>query len=119
MRILLDESVCLRLADALREDGHEVLAIAESAGKGLPDNDVWTVACEGAFLLITRDYHFTNAVRFDPALCLGTVFLRHGNLKASEEVTLVRSFLLAHPPVEYQGRLVTLSPGRIRIRDSL
>ena len=119
MKILLDENVCLRLAGALREDGHEVLAIAESAGKGLPDGEVWSLACEDSSLLITRDYHFTNAVRFNPAFCLGIVFLRHGNLKASEEVALVRSFLLSHPLAEYQGRLVTLAPGSITMRDSL
>jgi predicted nuclease of predicted toxin-antitoxin system len=116
MRILLDENVCLRLAGALREDGHEVLAITESAGKGLPDHEVWSLARESGSLLISRDYHFTNGVQFDPGLCLGIVFLRHGNLKASEEVTLVRSFLSSHPLAEYQGKLVTLSPGSTRVR---
>ena len=119
MRILLDENVCLRLAGALREHGHEVHATAETAGKGLPDNEIWALACKGPALLISRDYHFTNAVRFDPALCLGIVFLRHGNLKANEEVALVRSFLSSHPLAEYQGKLVTLSPGSIRIRSLL
>ncbi|MBN2562878.1 MAG: DUF5615 family PIN-like protein [Phycisphaerae bacterium] len=72
MRILLDENVCLHLAGALREDGHEVIAVAESAGKGLPDSDVWFLACQGPSLFITRDHHFTNAVRFDASLCLGS-----------------------------------------------
>lgn len=119
MRILLDENVCLRLAGALRGDNHEVAAIAESAEKGMPDNEVWALACEGPSLLITRDYHFANSVRFDPALCLSVVFLRHGNLKADEEVTLIRSFLTSNALEEYQGKLVTLSPGSVRIRDSL
>lgn len=119
MRILLDENVCLRLADVLREDGHEVLAMVESAARGLPDGEVWSLACENPSLLITRDYHFTNAVRFDPALCLGIVFLRHGNLTASEEVSLVRSFLVSHPLSEYGGKLVTLSRGSIRVRGGL
>jgi len=119
MKILLDENVCLRLADALRKDGHDVLAIAGAAGKGLPDAEVWSLACEGPSLLITRDYHFTNAVRFAPALCLGIVFPRQGNLRASEELALVRSFLASHPPAQYQGKLVTLSPGSIRVRGDL
>ncbi len=58
MKILLDENACLRLADALRKDGHEVLAIAESAGKGAVDDEVWALACKGPSLLITRDYTF-------------------------------------------------------------
>ena len=117
MRILLDENVSLRLARALREAGHEVLIIAESAGKGLADDEVWSLAREGPCLLITRDYHFTNAVRFAPELCLGIVFLRHGNLKVTEEVAMVDSFLSSHPLVAYQGKLVTLAPGSIRTRE--
>ena len=116
MRILLDENVSQSLAGALRADGHDILTVAESAGKGLPDSDVWRLACDGPFLLLTRDYHFANAVRFDPTLCLGIVFLRQGNLKSSEELDLVRSFLASYPLPAYQGKLVTLSPGSIRFR---
>ncbi len=119
MKILLDENVCVRLADALREDGHQVLAIAQSTGTGSGDSEIWSLACEGPSLPITRDYHFANAIRFDPARCLGIMFLRHGNLKASEEATLIRSFLSSHPLPEYQGKLVTLSPGSIRVRGGL
>ncbi len=119
MKILLDENVCMRVADALRKEGHEVLAIVESPGRACSDNEIWELTYEGSFLLVTRDYHFTNAVRFNPARCLGIIFLRHGNLKASEEVALVGSYLSSYPVEEYQGKLVTLSPTGIRIRDSL
>lgn len=118
MRILLDENVCMGLAAALRKDGHEVLAIAEGVPGGLPDDEVWGLACQGPFLLLTRDYHFTNAVRFNASACHGIVFLRHGNLKAGEEVALVRSFLSSNPLEEFQGKLVTLSSKGIRIRES-
>ena len=118
MKILLDENVCLQLAGALREDGHEVVTIADSSTKGLSDNEVWSRACQYPSLPITRDYHFTNPVRFHPAMCLGIVFLRHGNLKATKEVELVRSFLSSYPLAEYRGTLVTLAPGSIRTRGS-
>ena len=116
MKILLDENVCLNVAASLREDGHEVLAIAESSTRGMRDSEIWPLACNNQFLIITRDYHFTNAVRFDPARCLGIVYLRRGNLKAIEETALVRRFIASHPLGEYRGRLVTLSPQNTWIR---
>jgi predicted nuclease of predicted toxin-antitoxin system len=116
MKIVLDENVSLSLATVLREDGHDVLAVAESAEKGSEDEEVWRVACEEPSLLITRDYHFTNGVRFEPSQCLGVVFIRRGNLTASDEVALVRSFLASHPPDQYRGKLVSLSPGGVRLR---
>ena len=119
MRIVLDENVCLRLARVLREDGHEVFSVAESQERSLSDAEVWTLVCETHALLITRDYHFTNGIRFNAARCLGIVFLRHGNLKASDEMALVRSFLASHVLEEFRGKLVTLFPGSARIRRSL
>jgi predicted nuclease of predicted toxin-antitoxin system len=119
MKILVDENVCASLAKVLREEGHEVFSLAESGGKGLSDNEVWSIACSGPFLLITRDYHFTNSLRFVPTRCLGIIFLRHGNLKTDDEKMLVSSFLSTYQMSEYQGKLVTLSPGIIHIRGQI
>ena len=116
MKIFLDENVGLRLAADLRNGGHEVFAVAESAERGMRDDEIWSLACAGSSLLVTRDWHFTNAARYDPTHCLGVVFVRPGNLKASEEAGLVCSFLAGHALEEYEGRLVTLSRGTVRIR---
>lgn len=74
MKILVDENVCASLAKVLREESHEVFSLVESDDKGLSDNEVWSIACSGPFLLITRDYHFTNSLRFVPTRCLGIIF---------------------------------------------
>ena len=116
MKILLDENVSLRLAADLWKDGHEVFAIAESAERGMRDEEIWALACRGPRLLITRDYHFTQPARYDPGRCLGVVFVRPGNLKAIEEAASVRSYLAGRPLETFQGRLVTLSRGTVRIR---
>lgn len=116
MKIVLDESASARLVLPLRELGHEVVSIAETAQKGMPDEEVWQLACDHQALLITRDYHFTNAIRFDPAMCLGIVFIRHWNLRGSEEVSLVLRYLASPVPEQCMKRLVTLSPHETRIR---
>ncbi len=115
MKVLLDENVPLAVAVRLRQLGHEVSSFRESE-QGITDEEVWRAVTEAPSLLVTRDHHFTNPLRFDPELTLGIVYLRRGNLRVAEELGLIEGFLESHTPEEYAGRLVTLSPGKLHIR---
>jgi len=64
MVIVLDENVSLALASVLRQAGHDVIAIAEAADRGVTDAEVWELAKDRQAVLITRDHGFTNPVRF-------------------------------------------------------
>ncbi|MEK9145466.1 MAG: hypothetical protein AAB339_07650, partial [Elusimicrobiota bacterium] len=66
--------------------------------------------------LVTRDYHFTNPVRFNSEKTRGIIFIHQGNLTSIEEIRLVSDFLKKHSPAEFNGRLVTIYPKSIRIR---
>ena len=116
MVIILDENVSLALANVLREAGHEVIAIAEAADRGLTDNEVWELAKTRQAVLVTRDHGFTNPVRFRTQDAGAVIYLRRGNLSSEEEIALVRDFLAAYSFNEYKGCLVTLWPGGARIR---
>ena len=67
-------------------------------------------------MLVTRDPHFTNPVRFDPSVTAGILHIVHGNLTGSEEAELVGGFLRGQRPETYAGRLVLVSRGGTRIR---
>jgi len=116
MNFVLDESVSYGVADALREAGHIVIAIAESATSGLSDKDIFSFVIENSSILITRDFHFTNAVRFPPDKTGGIIYIRSGNLTSNEEISLVIRFISNHPYEEYSGRLATLYKDSIKIR---
>lgn len=116
MVIILDENVSLALAQPLRNAGHEVIAVAENAERGMSDDQVWKLAKSRQSTLITRDYVFTNPVRFKTQEVQAVIYLRRGNLRSEEEVALVMDFLTAHKLDEYKGCLVTLWPGEARIR---
>src|SRR3990172_3638728 len=105
MKIILDESVSYGLADALRHEGHDIVAIAESATSGNNDEDVFNLVCMSKAALITRDYHFTNPLRFPAEKTGGIIYIRHGNLTSEEEILLVTKFLSSHPYSEFSGRL--------------
>ena len=115
MKIVLDENVPVAVAERLREMGHDVTCMAEQ-DRGLRDEEVWQLATEGPALLVTRDHHFADPSRFDTALTLGVIYLRRGNLRVADELRLIEAFLQRHSPEEYASRLVTLSPGELRIR---
>ncbi len=116
MRIVLDENVCLRLKKSLRALGHEVECVTDLPERGISDEAVWEIAKCNQALLITRDYHFTNPIRFNPSDCGGVLFLRHGNLTAEQEEKLVCRFLSEHAREEFAGRLVSLSLHDIKFR---
>jgi len=44
-------------------------------------------------VLVTRDYHFTNPIRFPAEKTAGIIYIRHGNLKSEEEIMLMENFL--------------------------
>ena len=102
MVIVLDENVSVALTAALRQVGHKVIAVAETAERGMADTEVWELAKAERAVLITRDHGFTK--------------WRRGNLSSEEGVALVIDFLAAHELDEYKGCLVTLWPGGARIR---
>ncbi len=116
MKIVLDESVSYGLGEVLRHEGHEIIAIAEASTAGNADEEVFRLACDINAVLITRDYHFTNHIRFPADKTSGIIYIRHGNLTAEEEIQLVTTFLSKHPPAEYNGLLATLYRNSVKIR---
>ncbi len=67
-------------------------------------------------LLITRDYHFTNAIRFPAIATKGILYIRRGNLTAAEEITLIHGFLSRHAADTFSGKLVTIYKDAVKIR---
>lgn len=115
-RAILDENVSLQVAERLRRLGYEVFVVAQQPQRGRKDETVFAFVAEGPSVLVTRDAHFTNPVRFPPDKTAGILYLAHGNLRGSDEADLVERFLMTHKPEGFQGRLVYLAPGLVRIR---
>lgn len=115
-KIILDENVSLRVANCLETLGYEVLAIVKHPQRGMSDEVVFALVEEGRNLLLTRDAHFTNPIRFPSSKTGGIIYLTHGNLRASAEVELVMQFLKTHRQEIFEGKLVLLSPTGARIR---
>lgn len=116
MKIVIDESVSYGLAEILRKAGHDVIAIAEASTAGNNDEEIFQTVIKNNAILITRDYHFTNPLRFPPDKTGGIIYVRHGNLTAKEEIDLVQKFLSLHSYRGFSRRLVTLYRDKVKIR---
>lgn len=115
MRFVVDENVSFAVVERLQAQGHTVVSIAKEHSS-LADEEVYKKAATQKAVLVTRDHHFTNPLRFPPENTGGIIYIRHGKLNSEEEAALVTSFLESYGSVEMQGSLVTLSKERATIR---
>lgn len=67
-------------------------------------------------ILVTRDFHFTNSIRFPAKGTAGIIYLRKGNLKIEEEVKIVIDFISKGGLELVKEHLVTLDRQGVRIR---
>ena len=109
MKILIDENVSFSLVARMKNADWEVISIAEMGHSGITDEEVYKLAIKENAILITRDHHFTNPVRFPARQTCGIVYLRHGNLSSIEEIKIIENFLTSYDVEKINGKLVTLS----------
>lgn len=115
MRFLLDENLPPLVAAALREYGHDVLDVADSAHRGRSDADLWQLAIEEQRIIVTRDLDFplTGAEGRPP----GLVILRLGSTARALHIDRVfRAFLSAVDVASLVGAVTTVEPSRVRQR---
>ncbi|MCY7345316.1 MAG: DUF5615 family PIN-like protein [Pyrinomonadaceae bacterium] len=116
MNLLADESVDRQIVERLRQDGHDVLYVAE-VEPSISDNIVFDRANEKSALLVTGDKDFGEIVFRDNRLSSGgVVLLRLVGLSAEKKVEIVSEALQTHG-AEFANRFSVVAPGRIRIRE--
>lgn len=116
MKVLLDENVSRGLVHSLRDLGYDVLVVGIEIPSGTDDDSIYQILLKEKAVLITRDYHFTNPVRFDEKKTQGILYIHHGNLTSVQEMDLVASFLKKHSQKDFEGKLVTIYSHEIHIR---
>jgi len=115
MKFVVDENISFGLVEALRKVREEVLAIVED-NRGISDTAVFTLAQKERAVLITRDYHFTNPMRFASSKVKAIIYIQQGNLSSVKEIQLVMNFFKKHTLNEFNGKLVTLYKDSAKIR---
>jgi len=76
MKIKLDENLPLRLANLLKEIGHDVHTVHDERLMGRADREVWEVAEKESRFLITQDMDFSDSRDFVPGSHHGILLVR-------------------------------------------
>ena len=114
MRFLADESCDYAVVRALRDAGHDVVAVAESNAQA-PDSEVIDVAVSDARLLLTDDKDFGQLVFAHAEPSLGVVLLRYPS-GARGEIGGDVVDLVAKYERRLVGSFVVVTPARVRFR---
>ena len=114
MNLVADESVDRQVVERLRQDGHEVLYIAESE-PGTADALVLERANERTALLLTADKDFGELVFREGRLSSGgVVLIRLAGLSAERKAGVVSEAFLKRG-AEFPRCFSVISPGRVRV----
>ena len=114
MNLLADEGVDKPIVDRLRQDGHNVLYVAEME-PSIPDDVVLQRANEHRALLVTQDKDYGELVYRRGLVHLGVILIRLEGLLPETKARIV-SKILAERAAEMPDAFSVISPGMVRIR---
>ncbi len=114
MNLLADESVDRQIVERLRQEGHDVLYIAEME-PGLSDDVVLARANERNALLLTADKDFGELVFRQNLISSGVVLLRLAGLLPETKAGIVAD-VLRDRGAELLQTFSVISPGMVRVR---
>jgi len=113
MRFLADESCDFALVRALRDAGHDVVAVHEKM-PGAADAVVIEEAVRDRRVLLTEDADFGQLVFASAARSPGVVFVRFPATLRRAMVSTLLEFVTLHGQ-RIAGSFVLIQPGRVRV----
>jgi len=111
-RLYLDQMLRLEVADALGDEGHDVLRVAEVGQERADDSQILQTAIDEIRILITLDEHFGDWVILPLREHPGVIRLKINPTTSENAINLLLPFLRLYSPDQFQNNLVILSPGR-------
>jgi len=113
-RLYLDQMLRHEVAQALRDDGHDVLRATEVGQARADDNQILQKAISENRVLITLDEHFGDWVILPLSEHSGVIRLKIDPTTSSNALKLLLPFLRLHSSDQFKNYLVILSPKRAK-----
>jgi predicted nuclease of predicted toxin-antitoxin system len=114
LKFVADESVDYQIVSRLREDGHEVIYIAETQS-GASDNSVLNQANVQQAVLLTSDKDFGELVFRQHLVSSGILLLRIAGLPQERKAAIVANAISKHGAAML-GAFTVLTPATLRLR---
>jgi predicted nuclease of predicted toxin-antitoxin system len=113
MNFVADESCAGPVIRALRDAGHDVLAIAEVT-QGAPDEQVLECALNEKRVLITEDRDFGELVYAHGRSSAGVILVRfHSSVRRAKAPSVLEA--VTRLSSQLQNAFTVIEPGRVRI----
>jgi predicted nuclease of predicted toxin-antitoxin system len=114
MRFLLDESIDIRLADYLREHGHDVVTVAADYQPSIPDTEVLAIAERKGRMLLTNDRDFGQLVFLHGQPHAGVLYFRLGTFEVAPLASRLEQVLRDYS--EHLDEFLVVTPRSVRVR---
>jgi predicted nuclease of predicted toxin-antitoxin system len=116
VKVLIDESLSVRVAEALAAAGHDAVHVGDLDMLGAPDTDVMAAAAAGGRCLVSVDTDFGELLAIGRHTGPSVVLLRRAPHRPDAQVALLMGALDQLHDDLVAGAIVVLRGERARIR---
>ncbi|MBE9047258.1 DUF5615 family PIN-like protein [Pleurocapsales cyanobacterium LEGE 10410] len=117
MRFLVDECTGVRVADWLREQGHEVFSVYQEA-RGITDDVIIKQAFNENWILITNDRDFGEKVYRDKLPHKGIILLRLQDERSTNKIDVLQRLFSVYLE-QIPDRFTVVTETKVRFRTKL
>jgi len=114
LRLYLDQMFSLDVAQALREQGYDVIRASETGQARADDQQIFQKAISENRILITLDEHFGDWVMLPLSRHPGVIRLKVHPTISQKIIDVLLSFLGQHNPEQFRDHLVIVSEKRAK-----
>lgn len=114
MRLYLDQCLRFELTELLRARGHDVLRAAEVGQARTDDSQILERAVQEQRTLVTLDEHFGDWVVLPLSKHFGVIRVKAHPPTVEKVAALLLPLLANRTQMDFQNRLVIVSPSRVR-----
>ncbi len=111
-KLYLDQMLRLEVAQALKDEGHDVLRASEIGQARADDYQILQTAIVENRILVTLDEHFGDWVILPLSKHSGVIRLKINPTTSKNAIKLLLPFLRLHSSDQFRNYLVILSPIR-------
>lgn len=116
MRFLVDNALSRKLAEGLRQAGHDAVHLREIGRQAAPDTEVLARAIDEDRIIISTDMDFGDLIAARDLARPSVILFRRVERKTNARLALLLKNLVAISGDLTRGSIVILESSRIRIR---
>jgi len=115
-QLFLDQNIRIEVADALREDGYQVIHASEANLARRDDEEIFRYASARKLTIVTFDVDFAELAYWVRRPHHGVIRLKIEPQIPSRILPILRRFLTTHSQGDLENALVILAENKVRIR---